>query len=66
VVSSPLIFLAWGDRSVYHYHAITLYSFRGFAVASPGMIRQSIADYTHWTVVGTMGVSLIISSLMCR
>jgi len=67
VMSLPLVFLAWGI--VAFITAITLYSFRGFTVTSPGMIKQPFTDYTHWTVVGTMGVlagALITSALLMR
>lgn len=63
VMSLLLAFLAWGI--VVFITAITLYSFRGFMVTSPGMIRQPFTDYTHWTVAGAMSVfagTLIISS----
>lgn len=67
VMSLPLVFLAWGI--VAFITAITLYSFRGFTVTSPGMVKQPFTDYTHWTVVGTMGVlagALITSALLMR
>jgi len=67
VMSLPLVFLAWGI--VAFITAITLYSFRGFTVTSPGTIKQPFTDYTHWTVVGTMGVlagALITSALLMR
>jgi len=53
-MSLPLVFLAWGI--VAFIAAITLYSFRGFTLTAPGTIKQPFTDYTHWTVVGAMGV----------
>ena len=67
VMSLPLVFLSWGI--VAFITAITLYSFRGFTVTSPGAIKQPFTDYTHWTVVGTMGVlagALLTSALLMR
>lgn len=67
VMSLPLVFLVWGI--VAFITAITLYSFRGFTVTSPGTVKQPFTDYTHWTVVGTMGVlagALITSALLMR
>jgi len=67
VMSLPLVFLAWGI--VAFITAITLYSFRGFTVSSPGTIKQPFTDYTHWSVVGTMGVlagALITSAILIR
>ena len=66
-MSLPLVFLAWGI--VAFITAITLYAFRGFTVSSPGTIKQPFTDYTHWTVVGTMGVLagvLITSAILMR
>jgi len=67
VMSLPLVFLSWGV--VAFITAITLYSFRGFTVTAPGTVKQPFAEYTHWTVVGTMGVlagALITSALLMR
>ena len=66
-MSLPLVFLAWGV--VAFITAITLYSFRGFTVTSPGAIKQPFADSAHWTVVGTMGIlagALVTSALLMR
>jgi len=67
IMSLPLVFLAWGIAAF--IAGITLYSFRGFTVTSPGLIKHPFDDFTHWIVVGVMGVLagvLMTSALLLR
>lgn len=66
-MSLPLVFLAWGIAAF--IAGITLYSFRGFTLTNPGLVKQHFEDFTHWIVVGVMGVLagvLITSALLLR
>ena len=67
MMSLPLVFLAWGIAAF--ITGITLYSFRGFTITPPGVVKQHFEDLTHWIVVGVMGVLagvLITSALLLR
>ena len=48
------MFLAWAITAF--MTGITLYSFRGATSANRGQITQPFTPYTHWAVVGTLGV----------
>lgn len=52
-MSLPVVFLAWGIAAF--VTGITFYSFRGVTLASKVVVREPFVDYTHWTVVGSLG-----------
>ncbi|PIL37575.1 hypothetical protein GSI_01269 [Ganoderma sinense ZZ0214-1] len=54
IFSLPLVFLAWAITAF--MTGITLYSFRGATSANRGQVTQPFTPYTHWAVVGTLGV----------
>lgn len=66
-MSLPLVFLAWATAAF--ITGITYYSFRSLTLTSKVIAKQPYIDYTHWAVVGGLGVLagvLLVSVFLAR